>query len=158
MYVHCGPSPVNTNCFWSCFWHVPSQRTWSVVGFSIFKKHWNQTSIPTSVSLLFPSSTICHNRSGISASLNVGHRLFQMSETHSRNVLESLSTIARGLNCVSQVLPYHQAVPYPALCSSPLDSASSGFSVRLSWFLLVCVGQELQQLWHKPLSSLYLTQ
>lgn len=81
-----------------------------------------------------------------------------MSESHSRNVLESLSTIARGLNCVSQVLPYHQAVPYPALCSSPLDSASSGFSVRRSWFLLVCVGQELQQLWHKPLSSLYLTQ
>lgn len=55
-----------------------------------------------------------------------------MSETHSRNVLESLSTIARGLNCVSQVLPYHQAVPYPALCSSLLIQHPPGFSVRLS--------------------------
>lgn len=47
-------------------------------------------------------STVCHKSSGISTSLSVGHHPFQMSKTHSRNVLESLSTIARGLNYVSQ--------------------------------------------------------
>lgn len=80
-----------------------------------------------------------------------------MSESHSRNVLESLNTIAGGLNCVSQVLPYHQAVPHPALCSSPLiqhvrdsQSGAPGFY----WDVWPAAAATVAQ----ALSSLYLTQ